>query len=568
MIFRILIVIISVNLTLSAQSDVAAVNDSILKYIIINPPAALNFGLNYLKSHPELSPSKEVVNLNYNLGEVLLKQGNYPESLRYLARSLTAYEQLEISERSHKAVNKPPWLLVAMGNVYFHNNFLDRAQDYYEEARQNFELYSEEYETERIFGINAVDGNMALIEIRKSNFKKAEEILNSIYQRRLLSEKKSDLLYSYLQFMQLYIALDDSIRATEYLRLIEIESNFEKEVNEEQTLSESAYVLAKGYSDYGGMLLTDAAFEEAIFYYNKALALTDNLAQERVQAKIALANANLGLEKFDEANQIILELLQAEELNFSDKLLAYKTLQQLYSDTDNLQASLVAKDSVISILNNPEYRNLIVDDLGLVEQNLNEIEKEVAVAEEKLRYNTFMFTLVICILVLVFTLISLRINYKFQKEKTVRLELEKGAIESELKLKERELVGKASFINQRNEYIKRIQTKIEEHPTDASLIQEIKAELKNILNSERIYEEFEKSLGSVYPEFYKKLKSYSSISSTDMRLAAFIKMNYDNSEIAKLSGLSIRSVESQRYRLSKKLDLPKGQSLNDFIQNI
>ena len=81
-----------------------------------------------------------------------------------------------------------------MGNVYYHNNFLDRARDYYEEARQNFELYSEEYETERIFGINAVDGNTALIEIRKSNFKKAEDILNRIYQRRLLSEKRSDLL--------------------------------------------------------------------------------------------------------------------------------------------------------------------------------------------------------------------------------------------------------------------------------------------------------------------------------------------------------------------------------------
>lgn len=284
--------------------------------------------------------------------------------------------------------------------------------------------------------------------------------------------------------------------------------------------------------------------------------------------QIALANSYLGLFKYSEANEIILDLLESEDLNFSDKLSAYKTLQEIFANTDDVKAELAAKDSVISILNNPANKKLIVDDLGLVEQNLHEIETGLAVAEEKLRYNTFMFTLIICILFLAFTVISFRINYKFQKEKAVRLELEKAAIENELRTKERELVGKASFINQRNEYLKRIQTKIEEHPKDANLIQEIKTELKNILNSERIYEEFEKSLGTVYPEFYKKLKSYSSISTTDMRLAAFIKMNYDNSEIAKLSGLSMRSVESQRYRLSKKLDLPKGQGLNDFIQNL
>lgn len=81
-----------------------------------------------------------------------------------------------------------------MGNVYYHNNFLDRARDYYEEARQNFERYTDQYHKEMLFGINTVDGNLALIEIQRNNFKKAEDILNRIYQRRLLSEKRSDLL--------------------------------------------------------------------------------------------------------------------------------------------------------------------------------------------------------------------------------------------------------------------------------------------------------------------------------------------------------------------------------------
>jgi DNA-binding CsgD family transcriptional regulator len=42
-------------------------------------------------------------------------------------------------------------------------------------------------------------------------------------------------------------------------------------------------------------------------------------------------------------------------------------------------------------------------------------------------------------------------------------------------------------------------------------------------------------------------------------------MNKSNNEIAQISGISIRTIQSQRYRLSKKLKLEKNQDLNSFI---
>jgi DNA-binding CsgD family transcriptional regulator len=42
-------------------------------------------------------------------------------------------------------------------------------------------------------------------------------------------------------------------------------------------------------------------------------------------------------------------------------------------------------------------------------------------------------------------------------------------------------------------------------------------------------------------------------------------MNQSNSQIAQITGASIRTVESQRYRLSKKLDLTKEDDLNSLI---
>jgi len=45
-------------------------------------------------------------------------------------------------------------------------------------------------------------------------------------------------------------------------------------------------------------------------------------------------------------------------------------------------------------------------------------------------------------------------------------------------------------------------------------------------------------------------------------------MNHTINEIASISGISLRTVESQRYRLSKKLNLGKDQNLNSFLLSI
>ena len=58
------------------------------------------------------------------------------------------------------------------------------------------------------------------------------------------------------------------------------------------------------------------------------------------------------------------------------------------------------------------------------------------------------------------------------------------------------------------------------------------------------------------------------LSQTYLRLSAYIKMNQSNNEIAKMSGISLRTVETQRYRLSKILKINENQDLNTYLLNI
>jgi DNA-binding CsgD family transcriptional regulator len=45
-------------------------------------------------------------------------------------------------------------------------------------------------------------------------------------------------------------------------------------------------------------------------------------------------------------------------------------------------------------------------------------------------------------------------------------------------------------------------------------------------------------------------------------------MNQNTSEIAQLTGVSIRTVESKKYRIKKKLNLGKRQSITSFIHSL
>jgi len=165
-------------------------------------------------------------------------------------------------------------------------------------------------------------------------------------------------------------------------------------------------------------------------------------------------------------------------------------------------------------------------------------------------------------------LILLRVNLKFHKEKNKVLELEKLQVENELYTKKRELFSKTNFILQRNDYLKSLLEQVNQTKPGEDLSSRIKRQISQMISSKEVHEEFDKKFVEVFPQFYKELNSRYTLSKTDFRLVAYIKMNKSNNEIAQISGISLRTVQSQRYRLAKKLNLPKGKDLNTFIYSI
>jgi DNA-binding CsgD family transcriptional regulator/large-conductance mechanosensitive channel len=82
-----------------------------------------------------------------------------------------------------------------------------------------------------------------------------------------------------------------------------------------------------------------------------------------------------------------------------------------------------------------------------------------------------------------------------------------------------------------------------------------------------IWSEFEKSFTEVNTSFYKKLKrDFPDLTPNEKKLCAFIKLNMNTKDIANLTNISPRGVESARYRLRKKIQLKHDANLYEFLE--
>ncbi|OQP62876.1 hypothetical protein A3860_26560 [Niastella vici] len=91
--------------------------------------------------------------------------------------------------------------------------------------------------------------------------------------------------------------------------------------------------------------------------------------------------------------------------------------------------------------------------------------------------------------------------------------------------------------------------------------------IDNELDITQEWEQFTSHFDQVHANFLKKLKDYSpALTSSELKLAAYLRLNLNTKEIAQLMNISIRGVETGRYRLRKKLGITSNDiNLYDFL---
>ncbi len=101
-----------------------------------------------------------------------------------------------------------------------------------------------------------------------------------------------------------------------------------------------------------------------------------------------------------------------------------------------------------------------------------------------------------------------------------------------------------------------------------SLLTKINRIIDHELKGDQHWNEFEEIFNQLHDNFMQRLKtSFPELTPRDMRLCAYLRMNFNTKEIAPLLGISVRGVEDTRYRIRKKLQLSSEANITEFILN-
>lgn len=530
--------------------------DSIDKYKEFDPQKSLKFGFQALEKTNFDEISYNLYDLNFKIASVFYLAKNYEKSFQFLTTSLSIYELLPIKERRYKFIKKPPWLLALLGNVYFRLGRYERAKKIYNEAIINFNLIEEK--EEKNYGLNTSDDSLGNIYLDQNDSDEAEKYYKRSLERRINFGKVSDIMFSYSLLTKFYFKINKIELGLKYLKLAE--ELFEN--SKTNSKSETPIFYSKTISAYASYLKTNGEILKALDLFKKAKNLIKYYPDLHLQdVNFSISECFYELKKYNQTNEIILENLNSEFFNINNTISNYQLLLKSYSAQKRFKDLLLINDSLNYYSSKQKKINSI--SFGDLETQLIISEKQKELNLNKIKYNKYQYLFIIFILSFIAVVIILLYNFNYQKEKNIRLDLEKKQIMNELDSKNRELVSKANFIVQRNEFLVNLNSKINKISSD-----NIKKEIKSAINAEKSYEEFDKIFTQVYPGFYENLKSKHDLSQTYLRLVAYIKMNENNNEIATLSGVSLRTVETQRYRLSKILNLKDDQDLNSYIMNI
>ncbi|MFV0268206.1 MAG: PAS domain S-box protein [Draconibacterium sp.] len=147
----------------------------------------------------------------------------------------------------------------------------------------------------------------------------------------------------------------------------------------------------------------------------------------------------------------------------------------------------------------------------------------------------------------------------------------KQRLQSQLDLKDRELVSFLLQLSQKNELLNKakniLQKADKKEDTNLSpVLQELREMLDGTANEQVDWSTIENQVEKVHPGFMERLQlRHSNISLKDKRLCSYVRLGLSSREIAGLLNLTPKSVEIARVRLRKKLKLGTSVRLSNYL---
>jgi hypothetical protein len=276
--------------------------------------------------------------------------------------------------------------------------------------------------------------------------------------------------------------------------------------------------------------ITQKKLDSAEYFLNKSTSLIkhDN-AEARAMILQSFGKLHLEKSEYDKSLQFFMESAKiTEEAKLKKRSLdVYKLIADTYNRMNNTSKEneyILKYYKLNDSLNQAEKKSL--------DNSIEKIIIERGANDEKNKSNLYIILIVIIFFTISIIFILLNVYQSKQKEKD-------------------------SIIDQKEKETYILRRKLD------TTFEEI---IQLAINNDPL---FIQKFKEVYSEFYDNLTSkYPQLTSSDIKFCAFIKLKFSNKEIAQYSHMSIRTVESKKYRIKKKIGLDPKIDFNNWILNL
>ncbi len=346
--------------------------------------------------------------------------------------------------------------------------------------------------------------------------------------------------------------------------------------------------IAKIYENIGSVYEDRLQLDSALKYFTLALQL--NTSSNSKMAQIEVIN-NIGdvYRKTKRYPQAMLYTKKAaalaREMDAQYHLAsAYRDLSKTFDLMDRADSayhySEAGREIFMEIFSQESKKQL------LLLQTLFETEQKdnaILSLEKDKKFNTIFTIGAVTISILVLSLgasiisrqkLKIKNHQQLNEKNTVLYEAQKHAMEADLELKSKELTTHTLNLIQKNQLLEQLKSRLGEMIKDDKRDQ--RKELKQVIglitinsNQEKNWNDFRVVFERVHENFFERLKKHTtSLTASELRLVALLKMNLSSPDISTMLGISQDSLRISRYRLRKKLGLDEGDSLAAFLQRL
>jgi DNA-binding CsgD family transcriptional regulator len=166
-----------------------------------------------------------------------------------------------------------------------------------------------------------------------------------------------------------------------------------------------------------------------------------------------------------------------------------------------------------------------------------------------------------------------QLQHEKREQELIRLRNDK--LRSEVRFKSKELANSTMAIIRKNEFLIDLKNIVRKQKEELGsrypdkYFNYLNNKIDENISSRDDRQIFENNFERAHEQFFQKMKNkYPDLTSSDLQLCAYLRMNLSSKEIAPLLGISIRGVENHRYKLRKKLNLQPEDSLTDVMFSV